>query len=173
MRPQKPMLTTDVKKIELILKKATSVLEYRHAQVLHLRGSFGKTAKEIAALTQYSQQNVSAIIGDYFKRGLTALTALNNTRQRKWGNMTLEEEQRFIRAHLKKAENGEIIEVSSIKKAYEKEIGKQTSLSVVYNLLHRHGWRKIAPRPYHPKRDPEKADAFKKTSVKSLISHKS
>ena len=173
MRPQKPMPTADVKKIELILKKAASVLEYRHAHVLHLRGCFGKTTKEIAALTQYSQQNVSAIIGDYFKHGLTALTALSSVRQRKWGNMTLEEEQRFIGSHLEKAKNGGIVEVRAIKKAYEKEIGRQTSLSVVYNLLHRHGWRKIAPRPSHPKRDPKKADAFKKTSVKSLALHKS
>ena len=50
MRPQKPMSAADVKKIEETLKKATSVLEYRHAQVLYLRGFYRKTTKEIAML---------------------------------------------------------------------------------------------------------------------------
>jgi hypothetical protein len=33
----------------------------------------------------------------------------------------------------------------------------------VYNLLHRHGWRKLMPRPFHPKRNLAAQDAFKKT----------
>jgi hypothetical protein len=40
-----------------------------------------------------------------------------------------------------------------VKAAYEKAIGHATSDSTVYNLLHRRGWRKLMPRPYHPKRD--------------------
>jgi len=30
-------------------------------------------------------------------------------------------------------------------------------------MLERHGWRKIAPRPSHPKADPQAQEAFKKT----------
>jgi hypothetical protein len=37
-----------------------------------------------------------------------------------------------------------------------------TSNSTVYNLLHRHGWRKLMPRPFHPKRDLAAQNAFKK-----------
>jgi hypothetical protein len=32
----------------------------------------------------------------------------------------------------------------------------------VYNLLTRHGWRKLMPRPFHPKRDIAAQNAFKK-----------
>jgi Winged helix-turn helix len=35
-----------------------------------------------------------------------------------------------------------------LKAAYE-VIGHATSDSTVYNLLHRHGWRKLMPRPFH------------------------
>jgi hypothetical protein len=82
MRPQKPMSAADVKKIEETLKKATSVLEYRHAQVLYLRGFYRKTTKEIAMLTRYSRQRVTAIISEYFKHGLAALAAIGNSHQR-------------------------------------------------------------------------------------------
>ena len=37
----------------------------------------------------------------------------------------------------------------------------------VYNLLHRHGWRKLMPRPFHPKRDFAQ-NAFKKTAFLML-----
>jgi hypothetical protein len=52
--------------------------------------------------------------------------------------------------------------------AYEKAIGHATSDSTVYNLLHRHGWRKLMPRPFHPKRDVAAQNAFKKTAFLML-----
>jgi hypothetical protein len=33
--------------------------------------------------------------------------------------------------------------------------------STVYRLLDRHGWRKVTPRPRHPKADPAAQAAFK------------
>lgn len=163
MRPQRPITEADLKQLKQGLKKAQSVIEYRHMQVLYLRGCFGSTIKEVAGITQYSVQRVSSILESYFKHGLGAVTELNAPRQRKWGNMPFKEERAFIAAYLDKAKNGEIIEVSAIKKAYEERIGKETSPSVIYNILHRHGWRKIVPRPAHPKQDKEKSEAFKKT----------
>ena len=46
----------------------------------------------------------------------------------------------------------------------QKAIGHKTSDSTVYNLLHRNGWRKLMPRPFHPKRDVAAQNAFKKTA---------
>ena len=54
------------------------------------------------------------------------------------------------------------------KAAYEKAIGHATSDSTVYNLLHRQGWRKLMPRPFHPKRDLAAQNAFKKTAFLML-----
>ena len=39
----------------------------------------------------------------------------------------------------------------------------QGSLSSIYRLLAKAGWRKLAPRPSHPKKDPAAEAAFKKT----------
>ncbi|MFN9323173.1 MAG: winged helix-turn-helix domain-containing protein [Holosporales bacterium] len=40
-------------------------------------------------------------------------------------------------------------------------LGKNISLSTVYRIAKRHVWRKIAPRPQHPKRNPVAAGLFK------------
>jgi len=36
-------------------------------------------------------------------------------------------------------------------------------LTSIYRLLDRHGWRKLVPRPRHPKATPEEQAACKKT----------
>ena len=35
--------------------------------------------------------------------------------------------------------------------------------ATIYRFLKRNDWRKIVPRPVHPKNDPEQMKAFKKT----------
>jgi hypothetical protein len=167
MRPQRVIPESDLKELKKVLKQAKTATEYRHAQVLYLRGFLGHTKNAIASVTQYSPQRVQSIIDGYFRRGLSVLKDLNKPRPRKWGLMSFEEEQGFIAEYLDKAKNGEVIVVREIQKAYEARIKQQTSSTVIYNLLHRHNWRKIAPRPAHPKKDPTKAEAFKKTSAKS------
>ena len=44
--------------------------------------------------------------------------------------------------------------------------GKAVARSTVYRLLERHGWRKVVPRPRHPKADVAAQAAFKKGSVR-------
>jgi hypothetical protein len=55
------------------------------------------------------------------------------------------------------------------KLAYEQAIGHATSNSTVYQLLARHGWRKLMPRPFHPKRDVAVQDVFKKMAFVALV----
>jgi Winged helix-turn helix len=57
-----------------------------------------------------------------------------------------------------------MLNIHDLKAAYEKAIGHETSNSTVYNVLARHGWRKLMPRPFHPKRDIAARNAFKKTA---------
>jgi hypothetical protein len=57
---------------------------------------------------------------------------------------------------------GELLNIHDLKRAYERAIGHATSNSTVYDLLARHGWRKLMPRPFHPKRDVAAQEAFKK-----------
>ncbi len=81
-------------------------------------------------------------------------------------NMTLEEEITFLKTFEESASNGEHVDSYTVKQAYEKRLGKIVPLSTITRLLARHGWRKIAPRKYHPKRNIDAQEAFKKTSMK-------
>ena len=77
-------------------------------------------------------------------------------------NMTLEEEKKFLARFAKAAGAGELLNVRTLKIAYEEEIGHPTSERTIYNLLARHQWRKLMPRPFHPERDEEAQEAYKK-----------
>ena len=81
---------------------------------------------------------------------------------RKRENMTLEEEKALLARFTKAAGAGEMLNIHDLKAAYEKAVGHETSKSTIYNLLARHGWRKLMPRPFHPRRDIAAQDAFKK-----------
>jgi hypothetical protein len=64
--------------------------------------------------------------------------------------MTLEEEKALLKQFAKAAGAGELLNIHDLKAAYEKAIGHPTSNSTLYNLLARHDWRKLMPRPFHP-----------------------
>ena len=83
-------------------------------------------------------------------------------------NMTLAEEKALLARFAKAAGAGEMLNICDLKAAYEKAIGHETSNSTVYNLLARHGWRKLMPRPFHPKRDITAQNTFKKTAFQML-----
>jgi transposase len=77
-------------------------------------------------------------------------------------NMTLSEEKALLARFGKAAGAGEMLNVHDLKA--EQAIGHPTSNSTVYNLLARHGWRKLMPRPFHPRRDLAAQDDFKKAA---------
>jgi transposase len=68
-------------------------------------------------------------------------------------NMTIAAEQALLARFAKAAGAGEMLNIHDLKSAYEQAIGHPTSNSTIYNLLDRHRWRKLMPRPFHPQRD--------------------
>lgn len=79
-------------------------------------------------------------------------------------NMTLEQEREALAPFLERARNGGILVVGQIKAELEARLGRPMALSSVYNLLHRHGWRKLAPDKRHPQSDPAAQEEWKKNS---------
>src|SRR5262245_17809239 len=67
--------------------------------------------------------------------------------------MAVTEEKALLARFAKAAGAGEILNIHDLKVAYEQAIGHRTSNSTIYNLLARHGWRKLMPRPFHPLRN--------------------
>ena len=87
---------------------------------------------------------------------------------RKRENMTFTEEKACWRVFANAAGAGEMLNIHDLKAAYEKAIRHETSNRTIYNLLARRGWRKLMPRPFHPKRDIAAQNAFKKAAFQML-----
>jgi transposase len=135
-------------------------------QMVLLRES-GMTQPAIADAMGVSLSTVNRAHMAYDHGGLKALRR-KPSGGRKRENMTLAEEKALLTRFAKAAGAGELLNIHDLKVAYEKAIGHETSKSTVYNLLARHGWRKLMPRPFHPKRDIAAQNAFKKTTFPML-----
>lgn len=78
-------------------------------------------------------------------------------------SLRVEEEQQFLAPFFVRARRGEIATATEVKLAFEARVGNAVQASTVYRLLDRHGWRKLMPRPHHPKGSTEEQEHFKKT----------
>ena len=76
--------------------------------------------------------------------------------------MKLEDEEAFMADWKTKAEQGELVVLTPLRVALEKKLDRRVKPSVVYRLLQRHQWRKVAPDTRHPKAEPTVQDEWKK-----------
>ena len=153
---------SEVERIEITnaYKKSKNTKEQKRLQCLKLRAEKNMPAEEISEIVGYSVSNIDKIISKYRKSGLQAILW-----KKKDGNhryLTKEKEEEILKPFNEKAEKGQMLIVSEIKAAYEKEVKKEVSASTIYRLLMRHKWRKVMPRSKHPKSNPQEQEAYKK-----------
>jgi transposase len=121
-----------------------------------------RKAEEIAKHCGVSKRTVHQVISLYNRFGSAAVeTAGKGGRRDVY--LSLEEEQHFLAPFFARAETGEIATAAEIQRAFEARVGHEVHESTIYRLLHRHGWRKLMPRPKHPKASKEAQEQFKKT----------
>ena len=155
-----------VRRLETALRWKISPAQRQRIQMVLLRES-EMTQPAIAAALGVSLSTVNRAHMAYDHGGLKALKPKPNG-GRKHENMTLAEEKALLTRFARAAGAGEMLNIHDLKAAYEKAIGHAASDSTIYNLLHRHGWRKLMPRPFHPKRDLAAQNAFKKAAFLML-----
>jgi transposase len=122
-----------------------------------------RKAEEIARDTGVSVTTVRRVISTYKRLGLVAIET-PGTGGRRHEYLTLEQERAFLQPFFARAETGEIATAEQIQQAFEAQVQHPVHISPIYHLLDRHGWRKLVPRPRHPKANPEEQAAFKKPS---------
>ncbi|MDO8776680.1 MAG: winged helix-turn-helix domain-containing protein [Burkholderiaceae bacterium] len=81
---------------------------------------------------------------------------------RRHQHLSAQHEAEVLAPFIAQAQAGGILKVTEIQRAYEQRLGKSVVPSTIYRLLDRHGWRKVVPRPRHPKADVAAQAAFKK-----------
>ena len=82
--------------------------------------------------------------------------------------MTPEEEREFLAPWAELASTGNMLVVSPLRAALSQKLGRTVRASVVYRLLERHGWRKVAPDTRHPKSDATNTGRLEKKLPENL-----
>ena len=134
----------------------------RRLRVLMLRYE-GWKVREIAKMLGMRINSISQLCRRYKEQGLEEFKRNKYTSHRQ--ALTNEQEQAILSKFEEAAEAGHEITAQEIKAEFDKVRGKDTGRGYIYMLLKRHGWRKVMPRPRHPKAASEEAcEASKKLS---------
>jgi transposase len=160
-RPRRidPKLVT---RAQAALAQASNVSELRAAQSILLPALAHTTLEQTAALLGVSRAGVHRLQGR-LREGLEP----GRSPRARWGGrrralMTPEEEKAFLAPWVEQARTAGMLVVSPLRAALAQKLGRKVAPSVVYRLLARHGWRKVAPQTRHPKSDPAAQAEWKK-----------
>jgi len=154
-----------VEQLKERMNKERRVYCFKRWQILHAIATHsGITAQAVALLLGSSISVVRRTVQLYNKRGAAF------TGQGKWGGRREErclmgfEEAQFLKTWEATALEGGVLVAKQLRQAVEKKMGHKVSDDYLWDLLHRHGWTKKAPRPQHPGavEAKEKREAFKK-----------
>lgn len=145
------------------LKSAGSHSEYQRIQCVLIRATLGSSAAEIAQLLGWSTATVHVMHSRWAKEG-EAIFEVRKRGGRRHQHLTNEQEREVLAPFIERAQAGGMLSVAEIAQAYQERGGKVVARSTLYRMLQRHGWRKIVPRPRHPKADVAAQAAFKKTA---------
>lgn len=161
---------TVVERAKTAADSATTLQELRRAQSILLPALLGATITQTAELIGVSHATVSRLQATFSDSRAQEDPAAKAAKA-PWGGrrncwMSFEEEKEFLAPWLAKAESGSLVVASPIRAALAQRLGQPVKASVVYRMLARHDWRKVAPDTRHPKSDPVVQEAWKKNSRK-------
>src|SRR3954466_7802413 len=163
MRTPQPLPEGTAERLAALLKEAKDKTEYQRIQCVWLRAALGLRATQIATALGWQVGSVRSVHSDYLRHGEAVLRSKpSGGRHRQ--NLTIEQEKELLLPVLHQAETGGVLVVAPVQAAYEAAVGRSVHHSVVYRALPRQGWRKIVPRPRHPKGDEAAREAFQKSS---------
>ena len=146
--------------------KASTISELRMAQAVLIPLKFGLSLEDTGVALGISKSWTLRLRQRFSRIQGGQEQPKSKTGMRNRARMTLEEEAALLAPFIEHAKRGGVIIVPPIKAEIEKALGRAMAQSTVYAMLHRHGWRKLAPDKQHPKSDPVAQEEFKKNSLK-------
>ncbi|WP_228062397.1 MULTISPECIES: IS630 family transposase [unclassified Streptococcus] len=143
-----------INELKTALKTKDLSSYHKRIQAVYLRAT-NTPYKTIMEILDFSHDTIWRLTKKYLEDGLQALVS-DARGGRRHAYMTVDEEQDFLSQQLSSAVKGEFITIDSLYEAYQEQIGRKTTKDGFYRLLKRNGWRKVSPRPEHPKKaDPK------------------
>ena len=145
-----------------VLAQAQTVEQLRQAQAVVLPLDYGlsmeQTARAIGRSVPWTCR-----LRNRFLAGEIVGDGQRKARGGRRRQTTAEQERELLAPFLERASTGGTLVVGQVKAELETRLGRSMALSSVYNLLHRHGSRKLAPDKRHPQSDPLVQQEWKKT----------
>jgi hypothetical protein len=143
--------------------KAKTVREYRQALAVLLPLEQHLTLEETATVLGLSEGATSRIRNQFLAReegrpepGISRyIRVLPDRRAR---------EAAILDEVLAEAAEGRVVVVSPLKPLVEEKLGRSICMATLYNMLHRHGWHKLAPDTRRPKGNERVQEDWKKTA---------
>ena len=150
------------------IASAQTAEQLRQAQAVVLPLDYAMSLADTAKVIGISQGWVCQLRRRFMQGQIAGASDAPTPGGRKRQNMSEEEEREFLAPFFEQAATGGVLVVGQIKSALDKRLGRNVALASAYNLLHRHGWRKLAPDKRHPQSDPVAQQEWKKNSPKRL-----
>lgn len=138
---------------------------FRRYLCVWLRAEHEMNAVEIGKVVGWHPTTVRITQADFIRQGIIALEEKPRGGRHR-ALMDPDDEAAFLEQFREQAGTGSILVAGRLRLALEDYLGQKVSTATVYRILKRNGWRKIVPRPAHPKKEPEAAEAFKKGATK-------
>jgi len=132
-----------LEKAQELLIKAVEADELRALQAVVFPLANGMSTQETARAIGRSPRWATKARNEFIRNAGIVKKNLKKIRNR--AHMTKDEEEAFLAPFFDRARQGGILVVSVIHNALEQHLGRRVALATAYNLLHRHGWRKLAP----------------------------
>lgn len=148
------------------LSSTRGTVDHTRWQIIYLIQVGGQhRADVIAPLVGLSVHSIYKIVEKYNRDGAAGLKQ-SARGGRKRALLDIKEEAHLFRALEGMAAKGLLKTANDIRQTVEQKVGKSVSDDYLWDLLHRHGWKKKMPRPHHPKRSVKEQTDFKKNSPK-------
>lgn len=149
------------KAAEKQLKKTKNAWETKRVQCILFR-CLGNNSETTGRLVGYVDSHVRLVWKQFREEGWDRIVGERRGKNRGKANLSLKDEADFLESFKTESETGKLVLEKTIHQAHKELLGKQVDETTTYRLLHRHGWRKVVPRPSHPKHNPKEIERFKK-----------
>jgi transposase len=155
-----------VSKAQVTVAETGDVRQLKAAQAVLLPAFTGATVEKTALLLGVGRASVHRLQQEFRQ------SVQEPARPRKqWGGrrralLRWEDEEAFLAPWVEPARQAGVLVVSPLRAALAEKLGRRIAPSVVYRLMARHGWRKVAPDTRHPKSGPAAQSEWKKTPPK-------
>ena len=133
----------------------------------------GKAASQYYAFLGISDSKCYRMVSLYNERGAAFCEALQWAGRREpCCMMSFKEEEERLQSQAAIALQGKVLVAGQLRSVVAQKMSHAVWDDSLWDLLHRHGWSKKAPRPQHPKADEqvkEQRKAFKKSTRTPLL----